>query len=65
MKEAANFYYNYAIQINGIISRNGTTSTQDNTYNNAASAYKRMLKEYIDAVSATLNIVESFPKKLY
>lgn len=65
MKEAADFYYNYAVQINGIISRSGTTSVEDDAYNNASKAYKAMINEYMDALSEVTNIVETFPTKLY
>lgn len=65
MKEAADLYYNFAVQTNGIISRSGTTAAQDNAYNNASSAYQRMTSEYIDALDDVINTCEDFPNKLY
>ena len=37
----------------------------NNTYNNASSAYKRMITEYTSALTEVSNIIKSFPKTLY
>lgn len=65
MKEAADFYYNFAVQTNAIISRSGTTSAQDNAYNSSSSAFQRIQQEHIDDLEVVIDICDSFPKELY
>lgn len=65
MKEAADFYYNFAVQTNAIITQSGTTSAQDNAYNTSSSAFKRIQQEHIDDLDDVIDICDSFPKSLY
>ena len=65
MKEAADFYYNFAVQTNSIITQSGTTSSQDNAYNAASSAFQRIQQEHIDDLDDVIDICDGFPKNLY
>lgn len=65
MQEAADFYYNFAVQTKAIIDQSGTTSKQDDAYTSSTIAFKRIQSELIADLEDVISICDSFPKKLY
>lgn len=65
MYEAAEWYRVFAEQIKRTINREKTTLSQESEYNAASAAYGQMLAEYLASNSEMIELLESFPKKLY
>ena len=47
------------------MNKQDSTVTQDNEYNRASASYTQMLDEYTSMLSDVIDILESFPNKLY
>ena len=65
MQEAANWYKVFSEQIRRTINKQDSTTAQDNEYNRVSASYKQMLNEYTSVLSDVIDILESFPNKLY
>ncbi len=65
MQEAANFYKAYATLIRNTINKKDNSAAEENAYNNASAAYKTIIQGYTDAISEIIDIVKTFPNKLY
>ena len=65
MQEAAEWYKVFSEQIRRTINKQDSTTAQDNEYNRASAAYKQMLNEYTAVLSEVIDVLESFPNKLY
>ena len=65
MQDAANWYKAFSNQVKRTINKEDTSAAEETAYNNASSAYQAMLQEYLDAFSSIIDIVETFPDKLY
>lgn len=65
MQEAAEWYKVFSEQIRRTINKENTTTAQDNEYNRASTSYKQMLNEYTSVLTEVIDILDSFPNKLY
>ena len=65
MQEAANLYKVFSEQIRRTINKQDSTVTQENEYNSAFASYTQMSDEYTSMLSDVIDILESFPNKLY
>lgn len=65
MKEAANFYKVFSEQIRRTINKQDSTVMQENEYNRASASYSQMIDDYILVLSEFIDVLESFPNKLY
>lgn len=65
MKEAARWYKALSEEIRRVINKEDSTAAQDKEYNNASATYKKMVEEYISVLSDVIDILDTFPEKLY
>ena len=65
MQEAAEWYKVFSEQIRRTINKQDSTTTQNNEYNRASASYKQMIIDYTSVLSDVIDILESFPNKLY